>query len=335
MARTGAEAKLAWRGVPAAVRQEVGALLGAPVARGMRVWGGYGPTPTFRLRLADGRRTFFKGVYAASSAFARDALAREERIYRELGAVIAPWAPGYYGTLRVADWHALLLEDVGPTSTPPWTPTLARRVAQAYAGFHAATLGLRLPAWLERPHQLFAESSWDRVATETDGFRMLAALAGARREEARAWLAAARPALARAGDRAPELAGPYALLHLDTRSDNLRLRGGRLALFDWPWAGVGRPEFDVVAFAQSVTVEGGAAPERIVAWYAERLPLRAAALDAAVAWLAAFFALRAWQPEAPELPRLRTFQRQQLTVVLPWAARRLSLPELAWVAALA
>jgi hypothetical protein len=335
MARTGAEAKLAWRGVPPAVRQEAGALLGAPVARGMRVWGGYGPAPTFRLRMADGRRAFFKGVYQASSPFARDALAREERVYRELGALIAPWAPRYFGALRVADWHALLLEDLGPKSAPPWTPALARRVAHAYAGFHAATLGLSLPAWLDWPPRLFAESSWDRLATETDSFHTLAALAGARSEEARAWLAAARSALARAGDRASALDSPYALLHLDTRSDNMRFHGGRLALFDWPWAGVGRPEFDVVAFAQSVTVEGGAAPERIVTWYAERLPLRAEALDAAVAWLAAFFALRAWQPEVPELPRLRTFQRQQLAVVLPWAARRLDLPEPAWVAALA
>ncbi|HEV2235583.1 MAG TPA: hypothetical protein VGR57_02885, partial [Ktedonobacterales bacterium] len=110
---------------------------------------------------------------------------------------------------------------------------------------------------------------------------------------------------------------------LDTRSDNLRFAGGRLVLFDWPWAGVGRPELDVAAFAQSVTVEGGAAPERVVAWYAERLPLRDEALDAAVAWLAAFFALRAWEPELPDLPRLRGFQRRQLAVVLAWAARRL------------
>jgi hypothetical protein len=164
----------------------------------------------------------------------------------------------------------------------------------------------------------------------------LAALAGARAAEARNWLRAAHPTLARAGGRAVELAGPLALLHLDTRSDNLRFTAaGRLVLFDWPWTGVGRPELDVVPFAQSVTVEGGVAPEQIVAWYAERLPLREEALDAAVAWLAAFFAHRAWQPEEPELPRLRSFQRRQLGVVLRWAARRLGLPEPEWGADLA
>jgi hypothetical protein len=335
MARAGAEAKLPWRGVPARVRQEVGRLLGAPVTRGARVWGGYSPTPTFRLLLTDGRRAFFKGVYGGSSDFARDALAREERVYSELGEMIAPWTPRYFGTIREADWRALLLEDVGPKSAPPWTPALTRRVAHAYAAFHGATLGARLPGWLELPPRLFGDESWDRVAAATDEFRAVAALAGERQAEARSWLLAAHPALARAGGQAVDLAGPLALLHLDTRSDNLRFAGGRLMLFDWPWTGVGRPELDVVPFAQSVTVEGGAAPEQVVAWYAERLPLRDEAVDAALAWLAAFFALRAWEPEIPELPRLRGFQRRQLGVVLMWAARRLGLPEPEWVTALA
>ena len=43
---------------------------------------------------------------------------------------------------------------------------------------------------------------------------------------------------------------PHVLLHLDTRSDNLRLQaGGRLRLFDWPYACLGPPEFDVAAIA--------------------------------------------------------------------------------------
>jgi hypothetical protein len=335
MTRAGMEAKLAWSGVPAALRHETGRLLGAGVTRGSRVWGGYSPTPTYRLLLADGRRAFFKGVHAASSTFARDALVREERVYRELGAVIAPWSPRYYGALRVHDWHALLLEDLGPKSAPPWTLGLTRRVTHAYADFHAATLGATLPAWLDRPPQAFGSTTWEGVALTSQGMRSVAALAGARTDEAHAWLSAARPALSRAGDRASELAGPQALLHLDTRSDNLRYAGGRLALFDWPWASVGRPEFDVTAFAQSVTVEGGVAPEQIVAWYAERLPLCAEALDAAVSWLAAFFALSAWQSEVPDLPRLRSFQRRQLAVVLRWAARRLRLPDPAWVESIA
>ena len=59
--RGGVEAKPPWRAVPTAVRHEVERLFESPVARAVRVWGGYSPTPTFRLTLADGQRAFFKG----------------------------------------------------------------------------------------------------------------------------------------------------------------------------------------------------------------------------------------------------------------------------------
>ncbi len=152
MSRSGVEGKPRWRSVPSAVRQGVQEILGSPVAQGRRVWGGYGPTPTFRLVLADGRRAFFKGTNSTSNDFARGALAREERVYRELSCVIGPWAPGFYAAFQHNDWHVLLLEDVGPKSVPPWTPATTRRVAHAYAAFHVATLGnAGLPQWLPRP----------------------------------------------------------------------------------------------------------------------------------------------------------------------------------------
>jgi hypothetical protein len=59
------------------------------------------------------------------------------------------------------------------------------------------------------------------------------------------------------------------------------------------------------------------------------------ALDASVAAIAGYFADHAWADELPGLPRVRTFQRQQLAVSLRWAASRLGLPEPGWVDALA
>ncbi|MGH2366178.1 MAG: hypothetical protein ACRDGF_04795 [Chloroflexota bacterium] len=89
------------------------------MARAERVYGGYSPTPTFRLRLADGRRAFFKGSISGDNPFAEEALRREERVYRELGHLIGPWAPAFLGSLALDGWHALLLEDLGPRSVPP------------------------------------------------------------------------------------------------------------------------------------------------------------------------------------------------------------------------
>jgi hypothetical protein len=320
--------------VPTPVRERVAEALGAPVVRGVRVWGGYSPTPTYRLVLADGGRAFFKGVNADSTEFAKQALGEEQRVYRDLAHLIAPVAPRFFGSLSDGDWHALLLEDLGPKSAPPWSRSTLLAAVRGYAAFHASTLGSDLPSWLPGPREILANITWARAVRESDDLRAVAQLAGDRSDGALAWLRDALPALAYAADTVGTLAGPYALLHLDTRSDNLRVCGGQLRLFDWPFAGIGRPEIDVAAFAQSVAVEGGAAPEQVVAWYSECLPLRDDALDAAVSWLAAFFAHHAWRPDLPGLPRLRRFQRQQLRVTLAWAARRLGLPEPDWVESL-
>ena len=68
------------------------------------------------------------------------------------------------------------------------------------------------------------------------------------------------------------------------------LRQGRLYLFDWPAITAGRAEWDMVAFARSVTVEGGVAPEQVMAWYAEEFPVDAAVVDSSIAFWFAFFA---------------------------------------------
>jgi hypothetical protein len=128
---------------------------------------------------------------------------------------------------------------------------------------------------------------------------------------------------------------PLALLHGDLRSDNLRFRQGKLYLFDWRAITVGRAEWDMVAFAQAVTVEGGVTPEQVMTWYGERFPLKPAAVESALAWWLAFFGQRAWRDEVAGLPRLRRFQRQQFGVLAQWAARQWDLPEPTWVAALA
>ena len=64
---------------------------------------------------------------------------------------------------------------------------------------------------------------------------------------------------------------PYAVLHLDTRSDNTRVRpcaAVPLRVFDWPAASAGPPELDLMAFAQSIVSEGGPAAETLVGRYA-------------------------------------------------------------------
>lgn len=330
MARSGVEAKPPWRQVPKAVRRQIEAALGAPVVRAARIWGGYAPTPTFRLTLADGRRAFFKATNQASNQFATQALISEEQVYQEIGLLLEGWVAKYYATIVHEDWRGLLLEDLGPKSVPPWTPLLARRIAHALAEFHRSTLGVALPEWLTLPKNWLARENWPQVVAQSDGLHKIAALTGESASAALAWLQELSPTIEALMNDPILQAEPYALLHGDLRSDNLRYRQGRLYLFDWPAITVGRPEWDIVPFAQSVTVEGGVSPEQVMSWYAQKFPVDPHAVDCAIAWFIAFFADRAWRSEIPGLPRVRRFQRQQLGTMLLWAARQWSLPQPAW-----
>src|SRR5690349_16586051 len=96
MPRSSAEPKPTWQSLPLNIRQHVEERFGAKVIRAHRAWGGYGPTPTFRLTLAGGQRAFFKGTNATSNEFARAALVNEERAYLELAPLISPWTPLMY-----------------------------------------------------------------------------------------------------------------------------------------------------------------------------------------------------------------------------------------------
>lgn len=334
MPRTGAELKPPWQRVPRAVRRLTEQTLGGRVARAARIWGGYGPSATFRIRLADGRRAFFKGVNRDSNEYMRWALGREERVYRQLSGLIVQWVPAFLGAFKLGDWHVLLLEDLGPADVPPWTVAKARTAARAYAEFHCATLGQAIPRWVPR-RRMWARFGlmWGRLAEEPGGLDGAAALAGERAAEARSWLDAALPVLRNTSEALTVVRPAYALLHLDTRSDNIRILDGRLRIFDWPNACAGPVEFDAAAFAQSVTCEGGPAPEQLIAWYAERLPLREAVLDRAVAAIAGYFANVAWRQPIPGLPRVRSIQRRQLCTSLAWAARRLNLLPPEWLGA--
>ena len=320
--------------MPREVKDDVAGILGSPVARAVRVYGGYAPSATFRMILADGRSAFFKGVNATSNDYMREALPREERVYRELNRFIDPWAPAFLGSFNRRDWHVLLLEDVGPQTMPPWSPAKARRSARSFAKFHASTHGRPLPRWLSRTeHHEFARF-WRSLA-ESGELAKTAALARRRADEAREWLDVALPLLRQNAERLVRLRPPHSLVHFDTRSDNTRLQADQLRMFDWNFACVGPHELDAAGFAQATEAEGWPAAERTMDWYAEVMPVRDLYVDSSVAGIAGYFADRAWRPPIPGVPRVRAFQRRQLKVTLAWAARRFALPDPRWLSSVA
>lgn len=310
-------------------------MLRSRVVRAERVYGGYGPSATYRMRLLNDRRAFFKGVHAGSNEFMRRAFVQEEKVYRRAAPLLGRFAPRFFGSVHLRDWHVLLLEDVGPRDVPPWNLSLTRHVARELARFHASTVGRSLPRWLPKVEwRAFAEY-WDRfVERETEVLPPLVALTGAAAPEASAWLHRNAGQLAAASRPLRDARGPFSLLHLDTRSDNLRARslgGGGLKLFDWNWASVGPGEFDLTALAESIGAEGGPEPEEAVRAYDALRPIRQELVTSIAAGFAGFFALVCWRDPTEGLPRLRSIQRRQFKASLRWAASRLALPEPGWV----
>jgi hypothetical protein len=335
VSRRGPEAKPPWSAVPRSVKESVARALGSPVARAARIYGGYAPSATFRLLLADGRRAFFKGVNSGHNDFMKQALKQEQRVYSELSHLIRPWAPEYYGVLYVDDWHVLLLEDLGPADVPPWTARKTRDVARNYAEFHRSTLGKPLPDWITGWVLDMEAKNWERTAMTKSALDATASLAGRRSAEARRWLAAALPTLDTATRSLAAAGEPHALIYLDARADNVRWNHGQLRIFDWNWVSRGPAEADAAGFAQGITAEGGPAPEVFMAEYTSVLPVRDDALAGAAALIAGIFMGSAPLPPNKELPRLRSIQRRQLKASLAWAARLLELPEPHWLAAVA
>ena len=317
--------------VPREIKDEVARILRSPVSRAERVYGGYAPSATFRLRLANGKRAFFKASYPApKGSGVRWFMDHEAQNYRSLEHLIRPWAPRFYGSFEHDGRHVLLLEDLGPRSVPPWTPAKARIAARSYALFHRKTWGKRLPRSLPRTGYVEYSRFW-RALGKTGEIASTASLAHRRAEEAEEWLHVALPVFV-AHERDLERARPpFTLLHFDTRSDNVRIHGDRLRIFDWPFASAGPAEFDVVAFCQAVAAEGGPNADRVLAWYEEILELRPQMIDASLAGVSGYFADRAWRPPIVGLPRVRRWQRDQLKECLRWAARRFDLPEPRWL----
>jgi hypothetical protein len=262
---------------------------------------------------------------------------REVRVYRDLQRFISPWAPAFYGSFEVRGWHGLLLEDLGPPTMPPWTMAKARVAMEGYGAMHCASFGARFPSAAPRDRWRGFAYTWERLQSRPEGMAGLASLAGTRSGDATTWLEAHHAALDHSAQALARVRGPFALLHLDTRSDNIRVHPAAavpLRIFDWPFACAGPPELDLMAFVQSIVCEAGPDADTLVQWYARRQPVRERVLAASAAAIAGFFAEQAWRPDVPALPRLRSIQRRQLKASLTWAARLLTLPTPDWLAAI-
>jgi aminoglycoside phosphotransferase (APT) family kinase protein len=261
--------------------------------------GGYGRVNAhWRAELDDGRSVFVKH---ANGAEAERWLRTEGQVYE---GVHGSFMPAYFGTYDDRGGVLLVLEDLTHAEWPP--PWAAERIDAVLTALEQVRT-TRPPDGLPLLDSLREQVvGWPTVHADTEPLLSIGVCTPA-------WLREALPVLERAAEEA-ELAGDE-LLHADVRSDNLCFIADRTVLVDWNLACVGNGLFDVAFWLPSLQLEGGPEP-----W--EILPA-AGPLAAAVA---GFFAARAGLPPPPGAPTVREFQRRQLEVALPWAARELALP---------
>jgi len=282
------------------VRRALGA---APVT--WRPVPGHGAPSTrrFVVTLEDGRTAFVK---IAAFDYVAEWFRDERLAYDALEGM--PCLPRLLGWDDDGEAPLLALEDLsGARRPPPWDRSSVDAVLAALDALHGATPRSALPTADERQ---FGLDSWPDVATDPAPFLATGICSPE-------WLTNHLPALSDAS-AAARIDGEH-VLHFDVRSDNLCLTGSRALLVDWNHACIGNPVLDTASWLPSLEVEGGPAPEDILA---PDIP----GLSEIASLLAGYFCARAGLPEIPQAPHVRRLQREQAGTALPWAARLLGLP---------
>jgi aminoglycoside phosphotransferase (APT) family kinase protein len=306
--------RLPWEALPAHVRADVERLLGSQVLTATTQPGGFSPGVAARLVLADGKRAFVKAV-GDINADARDLHRAEARIAAALPPA-AP-APRLLGFLEADGWVVLAFEDIdGSLPELPWRDADLARVLAAL-GDLADTL---TPAPIDVP------PAATRFHTLGHGWRQLAADAASGADDpsgADPWAREHLSDLAdleHGWDRA--VAGAT-LAHGDVRADNILLTPEQVVFVDWPWACLAPPWFDLVAMLPSVALNGGPAPDEVLAAHPTAADADPDSVTTVVAALAGTWTYLGRRPDPPGLPTVRAFQRAHATVALRWLQQRL------------
>ena len=326
--------------MPERVRAEVDRWLGSRVVSAVTQPTGFSPGVAVRLTTEDGRRVFAKAVGPEPNADAPTFHRREIAIAASPpDAAPSPrllWSydegpsqnrhsreggnPGVGGGLDDEDrgWVLLLFEDVdGRHPTQPWRLDQLDRVIAAMEDLAGTLTPSPLPASVvgTAGERLLGRRSWRRLRDDHPS----------RLDSVDKWTRRHLDTLVAIEDSVADALAGDTLLNYDVRADNILLTQERTWFVDWPHACVGPPWLDVVAFAPSVTMQGGPPPEKVVSRHSAYRAADPDAVTAAVAELAGFFTHQAAQPPPPGLPTLRAFQDAQGAIAREWLARRTGL----------
>ncbi|MGO9453995.1 MAG: aminoglycoside phosphotransferase family protein [Candidatus Binataceae bacterium] len=319
------ESKPTWSDVPQQAKDALARIVEGSIADATIAWGGYGPSATFILRTADGRKFFCKGIYPELNEVGKAAFHSELSHYRSIPE-LRQFGPAFHGEARHEGWHLLVLDCVERTlEVPPWSEAAFHSAIAMLARFHSgspASARELLPIAEEQFEFMAlyrAENGWKSLANPVPRAGFLALFSD--HATASRWLDPHVDDFIALEAQAVHIGGPRSWVHHDVRSDNLIFHGADAPLLvDFPYLAYGPTLMDVAFFLPSVSGEGGPSPMEGLRLYEHMSGYRFAARDAAivVATVAGFFAARAGLAEIPDLPRLRHVQKLQLFPSLTW-----------------
>ena len=300
---------LPWAGVPGAVRTWAADLGGGPPESVRDLSGGFSPGATSVLEWP-GRAVFVKAVGAERNAESPEFHRREAVVSASLP--LRPEFPRLLDVYDDGDWVALAFDAIdGRPPQHPWDGRELRAAVRALDALHASLTPnpvASAPTAADRLQRLF--SGWAELAAMPAPPAALDEWSGRNLERLAELEAAWREAV-----------HGSTLLHCDVRADNLLVTKKGGVFVDWPHACVGTPVFDLVAWAPSVVLEGGPAPEDLLALSESGSVLDRDALAVLVAAFSGFLVRHSLQPPPPGLPTLRTFQGAQGGVAVAWLRR--------------
>jgi Phosphotransferase enzyme family len=301
---------LPWAQVPPAVQTWAAGVGGGVPGSARDVPGGFSPGATTVLDCPGGA-IFVKAVGSALNPESPEFHRREAVISASLPA--APQFPRLLDVYDDGDWVALAFAAIaGRPPAHPWDELELRAAVGALDALHAALTPNPVP---------HAPRAADRLRPLFGGWAELAALTSPPAGLS-AWSSRHLDRLASLESGWLEAVTGSTLLHGDVRSDNLLVTArGAVVVVDWPHACVGTPVFDLVAWAPSVVLEGGPAPEELLGLSTSASAVDDGALAVLVAAFSGFLVGHSLRPPPPGLPTLRSFQAAQGDAALDWLQR--------------
>lgn len=217
-------------------------------------------------------------------------------------------APRLLAAFDDAAGAALVIEAIdGHHPGRPWTVEDLHAVAQALRALSTTAAPSEMPRAEDRMIPGFAR--WTEIAGDP---RLLEALPHD--------LPARMPQLLRIEEGLSDALHGDVIVHDDVRADNILISGARAHLLDWPHASRGAAWVDLPCLLPSIEASGGPTCEEAWAVFEDHDAPSQIELLPVISAFASFLWYQQAQPEIPQLPGLRAFQRAQAVPALRWLA---------------